>query len=126
SPSSAGSASPEAVFCGGAACGPLSARRCVDRRGRCPAGRVACARREDTMTDAPDGGTAAGPRWRVLAEVAAVFLKLGLIGFGGPAAHMALMRDELVRRRGWVSDQRFLDLMGAVNFIPGPNSTELA
>jgi chromate transport protein ChrA len=78
------------------------------------------------MTDAPDGGTAAGPRWRVLAEVAAVFLKLGLIGFGGPAAHMALMRDELVRRRGWVSDQRFLDLMGAVNFIPGPNSTELA
>jgi len=80
------------------------------------------------MSDAP-GGTGdaqAVPRWRALAEVAAVFLKLGLIGFGGPAAHMALMRDELVRRRRWVTDQRFLDLMGAVNFIPGPNSTELA
>ncbi|MDQ6526988.1 chromate efflux transporter [Nocardioides sp. LHD-245] len=59
-------------------------------------------------------------------EVAAVFLRLGLIAFGGPAAHIALMREELVRRRGWVSDQRFADLMGATNLIPGPNSTELA
>ncbi|GAA0388790.1 chromate transporter [Acrocarpospora corrugata] len=61
-----------------------------------------------------------------MGEVAAAFLKLGVIGFGGPAAHTALMRDELVRRRGWVSDERFLDLMGATNLIPGPNSTELA
>lgn len=77
------------------------------------------------MSDRGDGTGAASVRW-ALAEVAAVFLKLGLIGFGGPAAHVALMREELVRRRGWVSDQRFLDLMGAVNLIPGPNSTELA
>lgn len=55
-----------------------------------------------------------------------MFLRLGTIAFGGPAAHTAMMREELVRRRGWVSDQRFVDLMGATNFIPGPNSTELA
>jgi chromate transporter len=59
-------------------------------------------------------------------EVALLFLKLGTIGFGGPAAHVALMREEVVRRRGWVDDQRFLDLVGATNLIPGPNSTELA
>jgi chromate transporter len=59
-------------------------------------------------------------------EVAAVFLRLGTIAFGGPAAHTALMREELVRRKGWVSDERFVDLMGATNLIPGPNSTELA
>lgn len=62
-------------------------------------------------------------QWR---EVAMVFLRLGTIAFGGPAAHTAMMRDELVRRRGWVTDQRFADLMGATNLIPGPNSTELA
>ncbi|GIH97254.1 chromate efflux transporter [Planobispora siamensis] len=74
-----------------------------------------------------DGGPGRGVRrGRALGEVAAVFLKLGVIGFGGPAAHIAMMREELVRRRGWVSDERFLDLMGATNLIPGPNSTELA
>lgn len=61
-----------------------------------------------------------------LAELARVFLKLGTIGFGGPAAHVALMEDEVVRRRAWVSRERFLDLVGATNLIPGPNSTELA
>ncbi|MBD8868901.1 chromate efflux transporter [Nocardioides donggukensis] len=59
-------------------------------------------------------------------EVAGVFLRLGTIAFGGPAAHTALMREELVRRRGWVDDARFVDLMGATNLVPGPNSTELA
>lgn len=59
-------------------------------------------------------------------EVAGIFLRLGTVAFGGPAAHVALMREEFVRRRGWVTDQRFADLMGATNLIPGPNSTELA
>ncbi|MFE9695086.1 chromate efflux transporter [Micromonospora sp. NPDC005806] len=59
-------------------------------------------------------------------DVALLFLKLGTIAFGGPAAHTAMMRDELVRRRGWVTDERFVDLIGATNLIPGPNSTELA
>ncbi|WP_031159273.1 chromate efflux transporter [Streptosporangium roseum] len=72
-----------------------------------------------------DDGRRARPA-HPLGELAGVFLKLGVIGFGGPAAHIAMMREELVRRRGWVSDERFLDLMGAVNLIPGPNSTELA
>jgi chromate transporter len=61
-----------------------------------------------------------------LANLALVFLKLGTIGFGGPAAHVALMEDEIVRRRGWLSRERFLDLLGATNLIPGPNSTEMA
>jgi chromate transporter len=61
-----------------------------------------------------------------LAEVAGLFLKLGVIGFGGPAAHIAMMRDETVNRRKWLSDKEFLDLVGAVNLIPGPNSTEMA
>ncbi len=61
--------------------------------------------------------------WR---EVAAIFLKLGVIAFGGPAAHVAMMRDEVVRRRRWVTDEHFLDLYGATNLIPGPNSTEMA
>jgi len=61
-----------------------------------------------------------------LGEVARLFLKLGVIGFGGPAAHIALMREEVVRRRRWVSDERFLDLVGMANLIPGPTSTELS
>jgi chromate transporter len=62
----------------------------------------------------------------VLRDVARLFLKLGTLGFGGPAAHIALMEDEVVRRRGWMSRDRFLDLLGATNLIPGPNSTEMA
>lgn len=61
-----------------------------------------------------------------LAELARVFFKLGAIGFGGPAAHIALMEEETVKRRNWLSHEQFLDLLGVTNLIPGPNSTEMA
>lgn len=61
-----------------------------------------------------------------LKEIAGLFLKLGIIGFGGPAAHIAMMQDEVVAKRKWFSEQHFLDLIGATNLIPGPNSTEMA
>jgi chromate transporter len=61
-----------------------------------------------------------------LGDLALLFLKLGTIGFGGPAAHIAMMEDEVVRRRRWLSREEFLDLLGATNLIPGPNSTEMA
>ncbi|PYO48333.1 MAG: chromate transporter [Candidatus Rokuibacteriota bacterium] len=61
-----------------------------------------------------------------LREVVSVFLRLGVVAFGGPAAHIAMMREELVRRRRWVSDAQFIDLLGLTNLIPGPNSTEMA
>jgi len=59
-------------------------------------------------------------------DIATLFLKLGTIAFGGPAAHIAMMEDEVVRRRRWLSREEFLDFLGATNLIPGPNSTELA
>jgi len=61
-----------------------------------------------------------------LKEIALVFLKLGVIGFGGPAVHIAMMEEEVVRKRKWLSHEHFIDLIGATNLIPGPNSTEMA
>jgi len=60
-----------------------------------------------------------------LTELAKLFFKLGIIAFGGPAAHIAMMEEEVVNRRQWMTRERFLDLVGAINLIPGPNSTEL-
>ena len=60
-----------------------------------------------------------------LRELATLFIKLGLIGFGGPAVHIAMMENEVVVKRRWMSRQHFLDLVGATNLIPGPNSTEM-
>lgn len=61
-----------------------------------------------------------------LKDIAKLFLKLGIIGFGGPAAHIAMMQNEVVEKRKWLTEQHFLDLIGATNLIPGPNSTEMA
>ena len=61
-----------------------------------------------------------------LLDLALLFLRLGTTAFGGPAAHIAMMEDEVVRRRHWMTQQEFLDLLGATNLIPGPNSTEMA
>lgn len=60
-----------------------------------------------------------------LGQIVTLFLKLGFIGFGGPAAHIAMMEEEVVTRRQWLTRQQFLDLVGATNLIPGPNSTEM-
>src|SRR3989338_2557919 len=59
-------------------------------------------------------------------EVAGVFLRLGTFAFGGPAAHIAMIEDEVVTKRKWMTREHFLDLVGATNLIPGPNSTEMA
>ena len=61
-----------------------------------------------------------------LKELAQLFLKLGFIGFGGPAVHIAMMQNEVVVKRKWLDEQHFLDLLGATNLIPGPNSAEMA
>lgn len=66
------------------------------------------------------------PAQASLRELACLFLRLGTTAFGGPAAHIAMMEDEVVRRRRWLSRETFLDLLGATNLIPGPNSTEMA
>ncbi len=66
------------------------------------------------------------PLGRRLSELATLFLRLGVTAFGGPAAHIAMMEEQVVRKRQWLSAQEFLDLLGATNLIPGPNSTEMA
>lgn len=63
---------------------------------------------------------------RSLTELAWIFLRLGGTAFGGPAAHIAMMEDEIVSRRAWLTRAEFLDLLSATNLIPGPNSTEMA
>ncbi|MGL6342126.1 MAG: chromate transporter [Waterburya sp.] len=66
------------------------------------------------------------PQKTELKELASVFLKLGTVAFGGPVAHIAMMEEEVVKRRRWLSEEKLLDLLGVTNLIPGPNSTELA
>jgi chromate transporter len=63
---------------------------------------------------------------RNLGELFSLFFRLGATAFGGPAAHVGMMEDEVVRRRRWLTREKFLDLLGATNLIPGPNSTEMA
>jgi chromate transporter len=82
---------------------------------------VATTTRDAGGADGDGRGQAAALR-----ELALLFLRLGATAFGGPAAHIAMMEDEVVRRRGWLSREEFLDRLGAANLIPGPNSTELA
>jgi len=65
------------------------------------------------------------PQPTKLSEIAKLFFKLGSIAFGGPAAHIAMMEDEVVKKRKWMTQEHFLDLIGATNLIPGPNSTEM-
>lgn len=79
--------------------------------------------RRSHQDDSPE--SAAAPAGRVR-EVAQLFTLLGFTAFGGPAAHLALIEDQVVRRRKWIDRREFLHLVAAVNFIPGPNSTELA
>lgn len=69
--------------------------------------------------------TAQEKRTTPISSIAKLFLKLGVIGFGGPAVHIALMQEEVVKKRAWMSEEHFLDLVGATNLIPGPNSTEI-
>jgi chromate transporter len=81
---------------------------------------------ESTDMTPGDAPVAAGAKRTSLRELALLFLRLGTTAFGGPAAHIAMMRDEVVRRRQWLTEEAFLDLLGATNLIPGPNSTEMA
>lgn len=71
-------------------------------------------------------GRMRSPATAAVKEVSLYFLRLGFTAFGGPAAHIAMMEDDLVRRRRWLTREEFLDLVGATNLIPGPNSTEMA
>lgn len=78
------------------------------------------------MTASLASQTAASKEQPSLAELALVFLKFGTVAFGGPAAHIAMMEDEFVRRRHWITEAEFLDRLAAASLIPGPSSTEVA
>src|ERR1700736_1119724 len=78
----------------------------------------------ETIADTATG--AGDPSGAELKEIALAFLRLGATAFGGPAVHIAMMEEEFVRRRGWVSRADFLDMLGASNLVPGPSSTEMA
>jgi chromate transporter len=78
------------------------------------------------IADSQPPRASAEPERDALKELAALFVRLGLTAFGGPAAHVAMMEDEVVVRRAWITREQFLDLLGATNLIPGPNSTEMA
>ena len=75
--------------------------------------------------DAGAGGAPPAGQGRALREVGALMLRLGLTAFGGPAAHLAMLEKEVVQRRRWLTPAAFLDLLGATNLIPGPNSTQM-
>jgi chromate transporter len=83
-------------------------------------------RLERTNFDLPGMAETEPIREAPLGEIALVFLKLGTIAFGGPAAHLAMMEEEFVRRRQWITHEEFLDRLAAANLIPGPSSTEVA
>jgi len=78
------------------------------------------------MTTEPAAGVEPGTRRSLLAELTLLFLKLGAVSFGGPAAHIALMEEETVVRRKWLPRAQFLDMIAATNLIPGPNAAEMA
>jgi chromate transporter len=80
----------------------------------------ACRVKPLPLTDAPAKSPVS------LSELALVFLKLGTIAFGGPGAHIAMMEDEFVRKRRWITKEDFLDRLAAANLVPGPSSTEVA
>jgi chromate transporter len=81
---------------------------------------------DETLSALPYQALEPAQQQQRLKELAMLFLKLGAIAFGGPAAHIAMMNEEVVRRRQWMSSEKLLDLLGITNLIPGPNSTELA
>jgi chromate transport protein ChrA len=79
----------------------------------------------ETKSTVPKQGAISARQRSPPAEVAAVALKLGFTAFGGPAVHIAMLRQEVVVRRRWMTDEEFMDALGATNLIPGPNSTEM-